>query len=76
MYCRIRVAYFLNCFEVINNDCYVIFDDFLNRKKYHVILDYYDIVEKTEDNRMVVLRKKNNVSIPDDLIKKYELIPD
>ena len=49
---------------------------FLRRKKYHVILDYYDIVEKTEDNRMVILRKKNNVSIPPDLIKKYELIPD
>lgn len=73
---RFRVACCLKCFDVINDGCYIIFDDFLIRKKYHVILDYYDVVEKTEDNRMVVLRKKNNISIPNDLIKKYELIPD
>jgi hypothetical protein len=73
---RFRVACCLKCFDVINDCCYVIFDDFLHRKKYHIILDYYDIIEKTENKRMVVLRKKNNVSIPQYLIKKYELIPD
>lgn len=73
---RFRVACCLKCFDIINDECYIIFDDFLNRKNYHIILVYYEIVEKTEDKRMVVLRKKNNVSIPDELIKKYELIPD
>lgn len=73
---RFRVACCLKCFDIINDECYIVFDDFLIRKKYHIILDYYDIIENTKDNRMVVLRKKNNVSIPDDLIKKYELIPD
>lgn len=73
---RFRVACCLKCFDIINDDCYIIFDDFLNRKKYHIVLNYYDIVEKTEDKRMVILRKKKNVSIPDDLIKKYELISD
>jgi hypothetical protein len=73
---RFRVACCLKCFDIINDECYIIFDDFLNRKNYHIILVYYEIVEKTEDKRMVVLRKKNNVSIPDDLIRKYELIPD
>jgi hypothetical protein len=73
---RFRVACCLKCFEVINDGCYIIFDDFLHRKKYHIILVYYEIVEKTEDKRMVVLRKKKNISIPDELIKKYELIPD
>ena len=74
---RFRVACCLKCFYVINDECYIIFDDFLHRKKYHIILNYYDIVEKTEDKRMVVLRKKKGViSILDDLIKKYELIPD
>jgi hypothetical protein len=73
---RFRVACCLKCFDVINDCCYVIFDDFLHRKKYHIVLNYYDIVEKTEDKRMVVLRKKNNVSIPADLIKKFELISD
>ena len=74
---RFRVACCLKCFEVINDDCYIIFDDFLHRKKYHIILNYYDIIEKTEDKRMVILRKKKNISIPDDkIVKKYELIPD
>jgi hypothetical protein len=73
---RFRVACCLKCFDIINDGCFIAFDDFLNRKKYHIVLNYYDIVEKTEDKRMVILRKKKNVSIPDDLIKKYELIPD
>ena len=74
---RFRVACCLKCFDVINDGCYIIFDDFLNRKKYHIILNYYDIVDKTKDKRMVVLRKKKNISIPDDkIVKNYELIPD
>jgi protein O-GlcNAc transferase len=72
---RFRVACCLKCFDVINDDCLIIFDDFLNRKHYHVVLKYYDIVEKTIDERMVVLKKKKNISsIPKELIKKYELI--
>ena len=73
---RFRVACCLKCFEVINDECYIAFDDFLNRKNYHIVLNYYDIVEKTENKRMVILRKKKNISIPTDLIKNYELIPD
>ena len=74
---RFRVACCLKCFEVINDDCYIIFDDFLNRKKYHVVLNYYDIIEKTENKRMVVLQKKKNISMPTDkIVKNYELIPD
>jgi hypothetical protein len=72
---RFRVACCLKCFNIINNSCYIIFDDFLSRPNYDIVLNYYDIIEKTEDKRMVVLCKKNNVSIPEDLIKKYELIP-
>lgn len=72
---RFRVACCLKCFDVINDNCLIIFDDFLNRSYYHVVLDYYDIVEKTKDERMVVLKKKKNISsIPKELIKKYELI--
>lgn len=73
---RFRVACCLKCFDIINDGCFIVFDDFLNRKKYHVVLNYYDIIEKTEDKRMVILQKKKNISIPPDLIKKYELIPD
>ncbi len=72
---RFRVACCLKCFDVIKSSCLIAFDDFLNRKNYHIVLDYYDIVWKTKDNRMVILKKKKNInSIPEDVIKKYELI--
>ena len=72
---RFRVACCLKCFDVIREDCLIAFDDFLNRQEYHVVLKYYDIIEKTIDNRMVILQKKKNIiSIPEELIKKYELI--
>ena len=72
---RFRVACCMKCFDVINNDCYIAFDDFLDRSYYHVILEYYDIIEKTDDNRMVILKKKQNIiSIDKSIIEKYELI--
>ena len=72
---RFRVACCLKCFDVIKSSCLIAFDDFLNRKHYHIVLDYYDIVWKTKDNRMVILKKKKNInSIPEDIIQKYELI--
>ena len=67
---RFRVACALNCFNVIRNNTFVLFDDFLNRKHYHIVLDYYDIIDKA--GRLVVLQKKK-VSPPNsDLIKQYE----
>lgn len=72
---RFRVACCLKCFDVINDNCFIAFDDFLNRSRYHVVLDYYDIVDKTKNKRMVILKKKPGVkSVPSNLIKKYELI--
>lgn len=74
---RFRVACCLKSFNVIDSNCFIIFDDFLNRKQYHIVLDYFDIIEKTKDNVMVVLKKKENIKeIPTSLIKKYELIKD
>jgi hypothetical protein len=73
---RFRVACCLKCFDVINDNCFIIFDDFLNRNHYHVVLDYFYIGEKTPDNRMVVLKKKPNVNSPSEqIIKTYEQIP-
>jgi len=71
---RFRVACCLKCYDIIKKDCIIAFDDFLNRPQYHIVLDYFDIIEKTKDNRMVILKKKNNVSIPKNIIEKYELI--
>jgi hypothetical protein len=73
---RFRVACCLKSFHVITSDCVIAFDDFFNRPQYHIVLEYYDIIEKTKDEQMVMLKKKNIPSIPDDVIKKYELIRD
>jgi hypothetical protein len=71
---RFRVACCLKCFDVINNDCFIAVDDFFKRPEYNILLEFFDIVEKTQDNNMVILKKKNNINIvPKDIIKKYEL---
>jgi protein O-GlcNAc transferase len=71
---RFRVACCLKCFGVVSDDCVIVFDDFLDRPNYHIVLNYYDIIEKTRDNRMVILKKKLDVdSIPKQIIDQYEL---
>jgi len=73
---RFRVACCLKCFDIINDNCLIIFDDFLDRQdQFGVVLDYYDIVEKTNDNKMAILKKKNCNSPSSELIKIYENDP-
>jgi hypothetical protein len=71
---RFRVACCLKLIGQINDDCIVIFDDFLNRPKYHIILDYFSILEQTDDNSLVVLQRKKGTIPSLELIKKYECI--
>ena len=73
---RFRVACCLKAFNVIKDDCLIIFDDFLDRKYYHVVLDFYDIIDQTEDQRMVVLRKKKAIKTKpsEKMIQRYEKI--
>lgn len=73
---RFRVACCLKCLNVVNDNCLIAFDDFLNRKHYHIVLDYFDIIDKTIDNKMVILKRKNEYDICElqRLINKYELI--
>lgn len=73
---RFRVACCLKCFEVVSSECRIVFDDFLTRPYYHVILEFYDIVEKTADECLVVLKKKDVSPPPAELIARYELIAD
>lgn len=73
IYGRFRVACCLKCYDIIKDNCLIAFDDFLNRSGYHIVLEYFDIIEKTQDNIMVILKKKKNVNIPKELIEKYEL---
>ena len=69
---RFRVACLLNAFARMSDAALVMFDDFLNRPFYHIVLDYFEIVER--GRRMVVL-KKRAVSPPDQaLIERYERI--
>jgi hypothetical protein len=72
---RFRVACCLKCFSTMKDTCFIAFDDFLDRKQYHIVLNFFDIIEKTVDNRMVILKKKSTVKhVPQDIILKYELI--
>lgn len=73
---RFRAACCLKSFDVINNNCIIAFDDFINRPQYHVVLNYFDIVNKSSSNIMVFLKKKVGCSVPKELIEKYELIAD
>ena len=71
---RFRVACCLNCYDCVGDDCRILFDDFLDRSQYHVVLDFYDIVEQTADKTLVVLKKKQGVSPPAALIAQYEAV--
>ena len=67
---RFRVACALNVLKHINRDTYVYIHDFTDRPKYHVLLNYYEIVDKAD--RLVKLRKIKEA--PQSLIDKYETI--
>lgn len=74
---RFRVACCLKCFDMINDECLIAFDDFVPRKQYHIVLDFFDIIDQIQGGDMVILKKKITVSsIPNSLIEKYELISD
>lgn len=73
---RFRVACCLKSFSLISDNCFIMFDDFLDRKQYRIVLDYFTIVSLTKDKRMVILRKKNCNGPSLDIIKQYELICD
>lgn len=72
---RFRVACALKSFNIMSDDCVIAFDDFTVRPHYHIVLDYFDIIEKSPSNHMVMLKKKKNCKpVPPELIMKYELI--
>lgn len=74
---RFRVACCLKSFEIVNEKCLIAFDDFLNRPQYHVVLKYFDIIDTTNDKRMVILKKKQKIEhVLENDIKKYELVKD
>lgn len=60
---RFRVSCALKSLKSLSDDGVLIFDDFLNRPHYHTVLNYYDVIEKTSDNVMAVLKKKKDVDV-------------
>lgn len=76
---RFRVACCLKSYDIIKDDCIIIFDDFLCRPYYHSVLDFFEIIDRTEENSLVILKKKkissSNKIILKELIEKYELDP-
>ena len=72
---RFRVACVLKLYPYINENTIIIFDDFLDRSYYHnIILNYFNLIDYTNDNCMAILQKKKNLEIPELLIKSYELL--
>ncbi len=72
---KFRIASILKLYKFINNNCIILFNNFFDKDIYNVILDYYIIIDKSEDNSMVVLKKKINNSPDEYIIKNYEYDP-
>ena len=70
---RFRVACLLNLFNHISDSTIILFDDFYNRRVYHIVLNYYDVVQRV--GKMAVLKKKNIDPPTQELIFKYENDP-
>lgn len=73
---RFRVSCCLNCYDNISDECMILFDDFLDRPHYHIVLNFFEIIEKG-NGRMVVLKKKENIDREalKNAIEKYQLVP-
>lgn len=72
---RFRISCCLKCFDTLSDDAVICFDDFLNRPGYHVVLQFFEIIEQTQDLRMVMLRKKKGIAeVPEQLLRKYEYV--
>lgn len=69
---RFRVACCLKCFGTLDDNALIAFDDFLDRPSYHVVLNYFEVIEKTADKRMVILKKRHTSPPSLELIEKYE----
>jgi hypothetical protein len=62
---RFRVACCLKLFPLISDDCRIVFDDFIPRKSsYNAVLNFFEVVDSTSDERMVVLKKRRGRDPP------------
>lgn len=61
---KYKLACALKAFEYLRDDAIIVFNDFLNKRKYWIINKFYDIVETTHDNKMAIFKKKPNTTVP------------
>ncbi|MCL2443028.1 MAG: hypothetical protein FWD13_06110 [Treponema sp.] len=66
---RFRAACFLYSLLKVKDDAVLMFHDFWNRRHYHAVLKYIDVIDRA--NSLMVCRKKNNVS-NDEILNEYE----
>ncbi len=71
---RFRVACALKAHGWLSNNATVIFDDFWIRENYHIVLDYYSVIDRA--GTAAILRRKQETSVPEELIRRYELVAD
>ena len=71
---RFRVACALKAHGWLSDTARLIFDDFWIRPQYHIVLDYFTVVDRL--GTAAILRRKTDRSVPIDLISKYELVVD
>jgi len=72
---RFRVACCLKLFSRVDEDCVILFDDFFPRRDFYgAVLEYFEVVEQTVDQNMIVLRKKKHSTPPPPaMIARFEL---
>lgn len=71
---RFRVSCALKIHSKIDDDCVVLFDDFLNRPQYHIVKEYYDIIE--HGTQLVVMKKRCDTTVTSDMMDKYDTFKD
>lgn len=69
---RFRVGCLLSIFDYIKDTTIILVDDYRDRKHYHVLEKYYDIVDRID--RMIIFKKKSKVDTRKE-IKRYILDP-
>ena len=71
---RFRVACALKAHGWLSDTATLVFDDFWIRPQYHLILDFYDLVQRIDT--IAILKRKSGVVVPPALIREYELVAD
>jgi hypothetical protein len=73
---RFRVACTLNCILNSPSNCTILFHDFWNRPKYHVVLKFLTIEDKVDTLGVFKKKKLVNRDLIKSLIQTYQYLPE